>query len=154
MLHVPEAYLKIIGEGPQERILRDLCERLGLQNVEFLGPKWGTEMNLFLAKARFTVVPSLWHENLPYVILQSFAMGKTVIGSNRGGIPELIEHGVRGLTYEATDIKALADSIRQLWNHPHYAVEMGKAAKKYVDAEFNDEKFYGSLMAIYSEVLQ
>ncbi len=99
------------------------------------------------------VVPSLWHENFPYVILQSFAFGKAVVGSMRGGITELVSHGDRGLVYEATDAKALAHSIHQLWEDQATCMSMGQAAKRYADEAFNDESFYKNIMNIYQEVL-
>jgi len=153
MSKVPNAKLKIIGDGPQEKELRELSENLDLKNIEFLGPKWGDELDEVLKLARFVVVPSTWHENFPYVINQAFAFGKAVVGSNLGGIPELIAHGERGLVYEAMSTDALASCIRQLWGDPDLTVSFGRNAKGYVDREFSDRRFYGTLMQIYEKIL-
>jgi glycosyltransferase involved in cell wall biosynthesis len=153
MQQVPQARLLVIGDGPGKEELEALGAALGLKNVDFLGPRWGEEMDRLLRRCRFVVVPSLWNENFPYVILQAFAMGKAVIGTDRGGIPELVRHGESGLIYPALDSAALAQSIREFWDNPDLAVTMGKAAKSYVDAEFNDDKFYRDLMNVYETVL-
>ncbi len=153
MAMAPNAELKIIGDGPQEKELFELTESLGLNNIEFLGPKWGDELDPLLKLTRFVVVPSTWHENFPYVINQAFAFGKAVIGSNLGGIPELVKHGERGVVYEAMKPDVLADCINQLWDDPEKAVSYGRNAKEYVDREFNDEHFYETLMQIYEGVL-
>ena len=145
--------LVVVGDGPDLDTLKQQAEAQGLTQVRFVGAKWGEELDQILQGCRFVVVPSLWHENFPYVILQSFAMGKPVIGSNRGGIPELVEHGVRGLVYEATDAVGLAVSMRHLMEDADQTRKMGNAAKHYVDAEFNDERFYANLIQIYREVL-
>ena len=145
---------RIVGDGPLEADLRRQTERLGLRNVEFVGPKWGTELDPWLRSARFVVVPSVWYENFPYVILQSFAAGKAVIGSDRGGIPELIKTGQYGLTYPGGDDVALASAIEQLWNDPQGTATMGMAARRYVDLEFTDERFYEALTDIYRGVLR
>ena len=151
---VPEAKLVVIGDGPQERQLKNLATILNLQNVEFVGPRWGEELDRFLKRTRFVVVPSVWHENSPYVILQSFAVGKPVIGTNRGGIPELIRDREFGMIYAAEDPEALAYSIRYLWTNPARTREMGRAAKEFSDSQFNDNKFYHELINIYEDMLK
>jgi glycosyltransferase involved in cell wall biosynthesis len=150
---VPEVKIKIVGDGPIKQELQALTKKLGVNNVEFLGAIWGDELHSILAQSRFVVVPSVWHENFPYVINQSFAFGKPVIGSDRGGIPELVSHGQRGLIYPAEDVKMLSLAMSELWNDPERAVRMGRTAKEYVDAEFNDQRFYEKLMTIYKGVL-
>lgn len=149
----PEIPVMIVGDGPELPALQAQAERLKLDNVKFLGAKWGAELNTVLQGCRFVVVPSLWHENFPYVILQAFAMGKPVVGSNRGGIPELVEHGQRGLIYEATNPEALAAAMLELMQDETKTWKMGEEAKRYANAEFNDAHFYERLMQIYNEVL-
>jgi len=154
MALLPDIKLIVVGEGPNRAALEQQAQILELKQVEFAGPKWGNELDDILRRCRFVVVPSLWHENFPYVIIQSFAFGKAVVGSMRGGITELVAQGERGLVYEASDANALADCIRQLWHDPVMTVNMGQAAKAYADAAFNDEAFYQNIMTIYQEVLK
>jgi len=150
---LPDIKLIVVGDGPDYALLERQAMALGLNRVSFVGPKWGAELDDILRRCLFVVVPSLWHENFPYVILQSFAFGKPVVGSKRGGIPELVSHGERGLVYEATDPIELAKCILQLWDNKLATIEMGHAAKSYVDETFNEEAFYRTLMDIYSEAL-
>ena len=152
MREVPKAKLVIVGNGPLHDELQAQATSSSLSNVTFVGPKWGDELNDYLCRSRFVVVPSIWHENFPYVILQSFAFGKAVIGSDRGGIPEIVQDGRYGLVYPANDSCALAQRINYLWDNTSTAVNMGRAAKKYADEEFNDDAFYENLMSIYKEV--
>jgi glycosyltransferase involved in cell wall biosynthesis len=98
-------------------------------------------------------LPSIWHENLPYVILQSFAAGKPIIGTDRGGIPELVQHGRFGLICPAQNPEALAEGIKRLWNDPDTAVSMGLQAAEYVKQEFGYIKYYENLMRVYSGVI-
>jgi glycosyltransferase involved in cell wall biosynthesis len=153
MALLPVTKLTVVGDGPERAALEQQAQDLRLNHVEFVGPRWGAELDDILRRCRFVIVPSLWHENFPYVILQSFAFGKPVVGSLRGGIPELVSHGKRGLVYEATDAAALAQCIRQLWTDKPGTITMGRAAKDYVDETFNDETFYRNLIDIYNEVL-
>ncbi|QXI44670.1 glycosyltransferase [Pseudomonas wayambapalatensis] len=144
--------VKIVGDGPDLAHLKALCEHKHLTHVEFLGPLWGDALKPVLEGARFILVPSLWHENFPYVIFQAFAAGKPVIGSLRGGIPELIS-AERGLLFEPDDPHALAACMKQLWNDAPLCTRLGINAREYVESEFSDQVFYETLMRHYNEVL-
>jgi glycosyltransferase involved in cell wall biosynthesis len=142
----------IIGNGPDEEYLKQMSQELGLDHVRFVGPKWGSELDGYLSKARFVVVPSLWQETFPYVILQAFAACKPVIGTKRGGIPEMIGED-RGLLYEATDEKKLSELIKKMSESETMRKEMGVAARNYIEENFNDEAFYSMLKSNYDRAL-
>jgi glycosyltransferase involved in cell wall biosynthesis len=125
-----------------------------LSNVEFTGAIWGSALNDIISRSKFVVVPSIWHENFPYVILQAFAAGKPVIGSNRGGIPELVLENERGLQYNADNAFELADKMTTLFNNDENCLRMGKNARKFIEDTFSDELFYKSLMNNYNTVLK
>ena len=57
-------------------------------NVEFCGNQGGDELIRLVQESRFVVVPSEWYDNSPLVIYESFSMGKPVIASIMGGMPE------------------------------------------------------------------
>ena len=150
---LPGIKVRIVGDGPDENALRAHAASAGLSNVEFCGPLWGKAMEGMLAGARMVVVPSLWHENSPYAILQAFAAGKPVVGTDRGGIPEMIDHGTRGLVYAAESPAMLADAVTRLWSDPALCRRMGHAAQEYVRGEYGVDNFLKSLMAAYATVL-
>jgi len=64
------------------------------------------------------VVPSLWYENSPNVILESFAHGLPVLASNLGGMAELVRHEESGLLFQPGDAMDLASQIRRLLREP------------------------------------
>jgi len=142
--------IKIVGNGPDEAKLRQRAAAEKLGNVEFLGPMWGAPLAAILARASFVIVPSIWHENFPYVINQAFAFGRPVIGSDRGGITELVDHGTRGLVFDPDAPGALAASIRRLVADPDLTVRMGRAAKVWSDRTFNDATVLGELEEAYA----
>ena len=147
--------LKIVGEGPDSEQLETFVAKMGLSNVELVGPKWGDELSDILGNCRFVVVPSIWHENFPYVIFQAFAAGKPVLGTNRGGIPELVEDGKRGWIYDVDNIPGLAAKLKDISLLETSVIKsMGDAAKSYVVKQFSDEKFYSDLIGIYGEFVK
>lgn len=144
--------IKIVGDGPDLASLQQRVVDEKILNIEFMGARWGADLDEILRKAAFTIVPSLWHENFPYVVFQSFAMGKPVVGSNRGGIPELLGDS-RGLIFEPNVEGDLSMKISTLWEHKDLILEMGERAKSYVDMEFSDSLFYRTIMEHYRKVL-
>lgn len=74
----------------------------------------------FYPQVDVVVVPSLWNDNLPGVVFEALAFGKPVIGSRRGGIPEMIHHGENGLLFEPdapgelkAALEAMTDDVRR-----------------------------------------
>lgn len=149
----PEVPIVVVGDGPD--LFKLQSKAASLPNVRIVGAAWGDELAKWLKEARAVVVPSLWHENFPYVILQAFAAAKPVIGSNRGGIPELVGAGRHGWVYEAMDASGLATTLRKVKELGDDEVSrIGKEVQAYVACEFNDEKFYQRLQNIYRAVVK
>lgn len=151
---VPDFLIKVIGDGPDLAGLKLQAASLGLTNVEFLGPKWGAELDEILQHARFVVVPSIWHENFPYVINQSFAFGRPVIGACRGGITELVDHGTRGLIFDPDNVEELAHAMTTLASDEDLARRMGKTAKTWSDDLFRDEIAYSDIIKAYEVAIR
>lgn len=145
--------VKIIGDGPELEQLKAKCSSGEISSVEFVGPKWGSDLKKMLYAAKFVVVPSVWHENFPYVIFQAFAAGKPVLGSDRGGIPELVGD-TRGVIFNPDDISSLVSGMSAFWNDEGMCQVMGAKAREYVVETFSDERFYSDLMENYQAVLQ
>ena len=152
MVENPGIPLKIAGSGNYRPQLEALSSSLGLKNVEFLGSKYGEELESLFGNCRFVVVPSIWHENFPYVMMEAFARGKAVIGSDKGGIPEYITEGETGFVFPSHDSKTLAILIRKLFNDPLKARDMGLKAKDLADNQFTDDIFYQRLSTVYEKV--
>jgi len=76
------------------------------------------ELDEVLAQLDMVVIPSLYPENAPLVVLEAFARGKPVLGSNAGGLQELINDGINGFLFERGNSDDLAAKIRNLIQHP------------------------------------
>ncbi len=72
------------------------------------------ELPQALANYDILAVPSQWLETGPIVVLEAHEAGLPVIGSNLGGIAELVRHGIDGWLVAATDTKAWTEALRQL----------------------------------------
>lgn len=141
--------LKIFGDGPIRTYLEEKVSKEKIKNVRFFGYKSQYELRNEIKNSMFVVFPSEWYEPFGRTAIESFALGKPVIGSRIGGIPELIKDGETGLTFETGNADDLRKKILYLINDPHKAVKMGKNARKFVEEKFNSEKHYQRLMEIY-----
>ena len=145
--------LKIIGEGPIRESLELEVRSLKLKNVRFLGYMSGVPLKEEIRKSMFVIVPSEWYENYPFVIIEGFALGKPVIGSRIGGIPELVRDNETGLTFEPGNAEDLSEKIKAILADSSSLIKMGENARRFVETELNPEKHYQRLMEIYSRVI-
>ena len=145
--------LKVIGEGPLKESLELKVESLKLNNVKFLGYKTGHKLHDEIRKSMFVVCPSEWNENNPRSIIESFALGKPVIGSSIGGINELIRDNETGLLFEPGSPYDLRSKIEYLIYNPDKIIEMGRNARLFVEKELQAERHYRELMNIYNQAL-
>lgn len=107
----PPLKLLIAGSGPCAGNLKAKAALLKLESLEILGPLPINELRRQLGRARFSVLPSIWYENGPMAALESLAAGIPLVGSARGGIPEMIDEGVTGFVTTPGDP---ADILRGL----------------------------------------
>jgi len=144
--------LKIVGVGPEEDQLKDSVKSLGLEGlVEFLGAKYGSELEEIILSAKAIIIPSVWAENMPFVLLESLALGKAVIASRTGGLPELITSGETGFLFENGNSADLAEKIMAL--NDYNLAQIGSAARATV-VDLTLEKHYNRLLEIYQRFIK
>lgn len=125
--------LYVVGTGPQEQEIKDFVSENQLQyRIKILGFKSGEELREVVSNALFICLPSECCENAPYSVMEAQSMGKPVIVSDNGGLPELVEEGVTGSIFKAGDVDLLAEKLEKMENTAFdgtYIVKM--AQKKY-----------------------
>lgn len=136
--------LKIIGGGELSEELRTKSEELK-GNVEFLGFRQWDDIKDIVGKARFTVIPSEWYENNPLSVIEAECLGTPVLGVRIGGIPELIDEGVNGMTFESGNADDLAEKIKAMYNADFDYKTIADAAMK----RYNAESYYSEIMKCY-----
>lgn len=102
-------HLHIIGVGPREAALRQLCERCSIMDrVHFLG--FRRDVYNYIAHSDALLMPSL-HEGLPYTLLEAMALGTPIIASRVGGLAEVLSDSDAGILVAPGDSAALAKAI-------------------------------------------
>ncbi|MCK9995909.1 MAG: glycosyltransferase, partial [Candidatus Krumholzibacteria bacterium] len=107
----PPLNLLIAGSGPCEGNIRAYAAQLKLEKVEILGPLDQAGLREALGRSRFSVLPSEWYENGPMAALEALASGLPMVGTDIGGIPEMIEDGVNGIVVPPRDPVGLLEGL-------------------------------------------
>ncbi len=122
------ARLALVGDGPEMDWARERCRQLGLSGrVTFMGEVQSTAD--LLANADCVLQPS-YTESFSMVALEAMASAVPVVASNRGGIPEVVEHGVTGFVEDPDDHEALAGHLVDLGRDPDLRRRMGADGRR------------------------
>jgi colanic acid/amylovoran biosynthesis glycosyltransferase len=114
--------LVLAGDGEMRPEVEALIAELGLADqVRITGWIGGDTVRQEILQARALVLPS-FAEGLPVVLMEAMALGRPVISTYIGGIPELVSDGVHGWLIPAGDVQALADAMRQVLQHDDAAL--------------------------------
>ena len=137
--------LVVIGGG---ELLPELQKTyVDCKQIEFKGQMQWEEFMPILRGARFMVLPAEWSENNPLTVIESQSLGTPVLGARIGGIPELIDEGVSGMTFTSGDVEDLKDKIMKMFEHEF---DYDAIAKNAIE-RYSSEAYYEKLMALYKD---
>lgn len=131
--------LLALGDGPVRE------ELPSASNIEYLGRKDWAEIKDIVGHARFMVIPSEGFENNPLSVIESLCLGTPVLGAEIGGIPELIESGVTGMTFRSGDPEALKEAILAMFEASFDYNTIAEQSKR----RFSQEAYYKRLLELY-----
>lgn len=104
-----------------------------------------------LAACQALALPSRT-ESFGLVFLEAWALGKPVIGARAGAVPAVVDDGTDGLLVPFGDVKALAESLAYLLDHPDLAEALGRAGQRKVQERFTWERAAAQLEEVYQMV--
>ena len=120
------------------------------KNISFYGHKSGKDLTNFIKNSSFVIVPSEWYENNPMTIIESYTYGKPVIGSNIGGIPEIIINNETGFLFKHGDTKSLKEILikaNSIEIKEYY--EFSRNSFAFANNHFSKENHYNDLIKLY-----
>ena len=139
------------GDGKLLKKCQHLVEDFELSNhIHFVGHV--KNVTDFVLALDVLAVPSN-NEGLGTILLEGAHAGCALVGSNVGGIPEIIQHGETGLLIKPGDARDLADRLEELIKNRDRREKLAEAARAYVRAHFSVEQMVRGNLAVYREVL-
>jgi glycosyltransferase involved in cell wall biosynthesis len=143
--------LTIVGDGELENEIKDEIKNLGLQDRVKMEPATSNVVSVF-KKNDIMLMPSLW-EGLGIVIMESFASGRLVIGSEVGGIPELIREGQTGYLVESDSVDSLVEKIKWCLENLSDCKKVAKTARREAEENFGAKEMATKYEKIYLDIV-
>ncbi len=138
---LPDINFIFAGVGPLEDEIKDVT------NIKNVGFKTGQELETLIREAKLSIYPSQWYENCPFSVMESQMYGTPVIGSNMGGIPELINIGKTGELFESANAEQLKSKIENLY---YDEAKLKQYTKNCSEVKFDTtEEYVNKLMKYY-----
>lgn len=121
------------------------------EQVELVGKLSPSEVIAAYHRANVIVVPSM-EEGLPNVAVEAAACGRPALGSNTGGIPEVIEAERTGWLFPPGDDQALSKCLLSISENPVHLESFGQSARKKMEGSFDHRQFAQSYLNYYNMV--
>jgi glycosyltransferase involved in cell wall biosynthesis len=138
----------VVGDGPLKEPLQTLARELGLRNTRFTGRMAHDQVEQTLEGSRFVAIPSLWHEPFGLVALEAMALGRPLLVTRRGCLPEFVSSGA-GLLCEAENPVGMATQISHLFQDDDLCAEMGARGITLSLSDFHPSRHLDRLLTAY-----
>jgi len=147
----PDTTFVFLGDGELLDELKNMASISGIEeNIKFLG--WRQDVAEVISTFDVFVLPSL-NEGMGRVLVEAMALGKPIVASGIGGIPDLVADGKNGYLVPVGDVEVLAARIRRLLDDPEKREKMGNAGKRYA-VNFSADAMVEKIDQLYHELLR
>ena len=141
----------IAGDGPgREELAGRIAGGPWKDRVTLLGHR--ADVPNVLASLEVLVLPSYAHEGIPQIVLQAQAMGRAVVATRVGGIPEVVEDGTTGLLVPPREAEALAEKVAGLLADAGLRERLGARARERVERDYSLDAMGERLVGLYGEL--
>lgn len=142
--------LKVAGTGPLSRLVEEAARENS--NITYLGFQEHPAVLELLKSARALILPSVWYENFPMIIVEALSAGTPVIASRMGGLPDIVEEGKNGFLFHAGDSQDLRKKLNEM-TEPE-AFRLGVQARRNYEEKYAPDINYQALIQIYESVVR
>jgi glycosyltransferase involved in cell wall biosynthesis len=144
--------LTVVGDGSTRTELEKLVGELRVENrVRMTGFISRDELNSIRRRAQYQIVPSEWPENAPLTVLESLSCGVPVIGSDAGGLPEIISDESGSMIFKAGSRNDFADTLRSAWNRIDDSGSARKRARQSYVAKYTPDVYMSNYFRLIKE---
>lgn len=149
----PKIHLHIIGKGPEKEYLYKLVNKLGItNNVTFIDHVTNDKVEHFYENSAITIIPSVCEESFSLVGIEAMSVGRPVIASKVGGIPEWLEDGQTGYLVDPGNSEQIAEKVIKLLSNKKLLLRMGINANR-KSKKYSIEYHVDQLEKTYTKIL-
>jgi glycosyltransferase involved in cell wall biosynthesis len=141
----------VIGDGPLLGEVERASNRPGSRLV-YLGRMPRSQVIENMKSAKVLIVPSVWYEGFPMVIVEALSFGLPIVASRIGGLSEIVQDGGSGLLFEPANASALLQALGSFLSGTDRIQEMRRAARRQFERNYTEQKNYDMLIKIYNEL--
>jgi len=146
----PDTTFVILGDGELLDELKNMVTRSDIEeNIKFLG--WRSDVAEVMSTFDIFALPSL-NEGMGRVLVEAMALGRPIVASNIGGIPDLVVDCENGYLVPVGDVETLAARIKKLLDDPEKREEMGECGKK-IAIDYSANAMVEEIDRLYRELL-
>ena len=148
---LPNAHLVLVGEGPDESMLKEKVKELRLSDhVSFF--EFTREPVYIFERIDILVLSSLYKEGLPNVILEAMSMAVPVVSSRMAGVPEVVKNGETGFMVEPGNKDELTTAIVNLCSDLAVLKQMGKNGRRMMEEKFDKQVQFEEFLQYFHKV--
>jgi len=148
---LPNAHLVLVGEGPDESMLKEKVKELGLSDhVSFF--EFTREPVYIFERIDMLVLSSLYKEGLPNVILEAMSMAVPVVSSRMAGVPEVVKNGETGFMVKPGDKDELSAAIINLCSDVAVLKQIGKNGRHMMEEKFDKQIQFEEFLQYFHKV--
>lgn len=148
---LPDITFKIVGRGPAMAMLHRAGDKCS--NLEFVGFRMGDELKELYANATVVLLPSRVHEVFPLITLEAMSVGKPVIASRVGGLPEIIDDGINGFLVPPLDLHGWTEAVMRVFYDDDLQQRLSRGARESIEKRFSLDDHHRKLMMYYEEAM-
>ena len=143
----------ILGDGHLKHDLAQQIEQLGMQErIRLVGFCEPEDVLSIVYSSDIFVMPSI-SEGTPIAILEAAALGKPIVATNTGGIPEIFTNNENAVLVESGNEKQFADALSRLCDHQDWAKELGNRARAHIQNSYSLDSQVKETLVVYQKVL-
>jgi glycosyltransferase involved in cell wall biosynthesis len=148
---LPNLHLMLVGEGPDEDMLKNRVQEMSLENNVSFFPFTREPMYIF-ERIDVLVLSSLYKEGLPNVLLEAMSMKTPVISSKMAGVPEIVKDGETGFMVEPGKSDQLAEAILKLWSDQSAYLKMSENGRNLMESKFDKEVQFNKFLEYFHRI--
>jgi glycosyltransferase involved in cell wall biosynthesis len=147
-----DAYLCLVGDGPDRPRLERLAHELGIvRRCLFLG--YQDDVAPYYEAIDALLLPSV-NEGTPVSVIEALAAGRPAVATSVGGVPDIVRDGVDGYLVQVGDAAKLGQRLAELAADPARRDEMGRDGRERVVERYAVARLVDEIDALYRELLK